>query len=109
MELPFVKDLSKKYFTTCHKNVFSLFFKKYKALFLSKTSIDDLESIVMNSSNLVTCHGPLTQIAGSFKVNLIDIIEKKHEKWYHRHTSHINKYSKLYRENFTDLSKNDVF
>ena len=36
---------------------------------------------------------------------LIDIIGKKHKKWYFRHTSHIKKYNKLYREDFNELSK----
>ena len=58
----------------------------------------------MNADNVITCHGPLTYIAGSFNINLIDIIDKAHEKWYFRHTSHIKKYHKFYRENFSKLS-----
>ena len=59
----------------------------------------------MNANNVITCHGPLSFISASFNVNLIDIIEKKQEKWYHRHTSHIVKYNKLYRVKFNKLAK----
>ena len=78
---------------------------KFKVIFLSKISIDNLEIITMNANNLITCHGALTQISGSFKVNLIDIINRSQEKWYFRHTSHIKKYNKLYRKNFKELSE----
>ena len=67
-------------------------------------SIKHLEIISMNSKNLVTCNNPLTQIAGSYNINLIDIIEKKLESWYLRHVSHIKKYNKLFRKDFKNLS-----
>ena len=59
----------------------------------------------MNANNLITCHGPLSLLAGSFNINLIDIIEKKQEKWYYRHTSHIIKYNELYRMKFNKLAR----
>ena len=58
----------------------------------------------MNSKNLFTCNNPLSQIAGSFNINLIDIIEKRLEPWYLRHVSHIKKYNKLFRKDFRELS-----
>ena len=58
----------------------------------------------MNANKVITCHGPLTLIAGSFNVDVIDILEKSQKKWYFRHTSHIKKYHKFYRENFSKLS-----
>ena len=59
----------------------------------------------MNANNVITCHGPLSLISGSFNINLIDIIEKTQEKWYERHTSHIIRYNKLYRIKFSKLAK----
>jgi len=68
------------------------------------SSIKELEIISMNSKNLITCNNPLSQIAGSFNINLIDIIEKRLEPWYLRHVSHIKKYNKLFRKDFRELS-----
>ncbi len=59
----------------------------------------------MNANNVITCHGPLSLLSGSFNINLIDIIDKAQNKWYFRHTSHIKKYNKLYREKFDKLAK----
>ena len=72
---------------------------------LKNISIENLEIVTMNAKSLITCHGPLSLISGSFNVNLIDIIEKTQEKWYERHTSHILKYNKLYRMKFSKLAK----
>ena len=77
---------------------------KFKVILLNKVSIDNLEIITMNANNLITCHGPLSHISGSFNVNLMDIIDRSQKKWYFRHTSHIKKYHKFYRENFSKLS-----
>ena len=105
IELPFIKKISNRYFDVKDKGYFYLKVGKFKVIFLNKISIDNLEIITMNANNLITCHGALTQISGSFKVNLIDIINRSQEKWYFRHTSHIKKYNKLYRKNFKELSK----
>ena len=105
IELPFIKKISNKYFEFKDKGYFYLKVGKFKVIFLNKISIDNLEIITMNANNLITCHGPLTQISASFNVNLIDIINRSQEKWYFRHTSHIKKYNKLYRKNFKELSK----
>ena len=59
----------------------------------------------MNSKNLITCNSSLSQIAGSFNINLIDIIEKDLETWYMRHVFHIKKYTKLFRKDFKSLSE----
>lgn len=102
--LTFINQLSNKYFKT-NKNIYS--YKKignFKVILLCKVSIEDLETITMNAKTLITCHGPLVQISGSFNVKLIDIINKGSDKWYYRHTSHIKKYKKLYRKRFNTLS-----
>ena len=103
--LPFINEISDKYFYVCKEGYNYLKIGKYKIILLRNTSIEDLEIITMNASNVITCHGPLSLISGSFNINLIDIIEKAQKKWYDRHTSHIMKYNQLYRMKFTELSK----
>ena len=105
ISLPFIEKLIRKYFKFNNKGYSLLKFGKYKVILFSKLSIDNLETITMNASNVIACQGPLTQISGAFNVSVIDIIEKKYKKWYFRHTSHIKKYNKLYREDFNELSK----
>ena len=105
IELPFIKKIACKYFFAKDKKYFYLKVGKFKVILLNKVSIVNLEIISMNASNIITCHSPLTHIAASFNINLIDIIDKAHERWYYRHTSHIKKYNKLYRETFNKLSK----
>ena len=104
IELPFIKKISNKYFYFKDKGYFYLKVGKFKVILLNKVSIDNLEIITMNANNLITCHGPLSHISGSFNVNLMDIIDRSQKKWYFRHTSHIKKYHKFYRENFSKLS-----
>ena len=58
----------------------------------------------MNSQNIITCNGPITQLAGSFNINVIDILEEKLENWYNRHISNKENYNKLFRKNFNELS-----
>ena len=99
-----IKKISNKYFYFKDKGFFYLKVGKFKVILLNKVSIDNLEIITMNANNLITCHGPLSQISGSFNVNLMDIIDRSQKKWYFRHTSHIKKYHKFYRENFSKLS-----
>ena len=105
IELPFIQKISNKYFYVKDKGYFYLKVGKFKVILLNKVSIDNLEIITMNANNLITCHGPLSQISGSFNVNLMDIIDRSQQKWYFRHTSHIKKYNRLYRKNFKELSK----
>mgnify|MGYP000200392153 CR=1 FL=1 len=98
------KKISNKYFYVKDKGYFYLKVGKFKIILLNKLSIGNLEIITMNANNLITCHGPLSQISGSFNVNLMDIIDRSQKEWYFRHTSHIKKYHKFYRENFSKLS-----
>ena len=76
----------------------------YKLFFIKKTNIKELEILTMNSNNLVTCNGPLTQIASSFGVNIIDIVEENLENWYSRHISNKKFYNSLFRKDFNKLS-----
>ena len=105
IELPFITEISNEYFNFNKKGYYYLKLGKYKIILLKKISIENLEIVTMNANNVITCHGPLSLISGSFNVNLIDIIEKTQAKWYERHTSHIMKYNKLYRVKFNKLAK----
>ncbi len=105
MKLPFIKEISTKCFSTHPRGYHFLVYGKFKIILLEKISIEYLEIITMNANNVITCHGPLSLIAGSFKINLIDIIDKNREKWYYRFTSHIARYNMFYRKNFNKLSK----
>jgi len=105
IQLPFITEISNEYFNFNKKGYYYLKLGKYKIILLKKISIENLEIVAMNANNVITCHGPLSLISGSFNVNLIDIIEKTQAKWYERHTSHIMKYNKLYRIKFSKLAK----
>ena len=105
IDLPFITEISNEYFNINKKGYYYLKIGKYKIILLKKISIENLEIVTMNANNVITCHGPLSLISGSFNVNLIDIIEKTQAKWYERHTSHIMKYNKLYRVKFSKLAK----
>jgi len=105
VDLPFITEISNEYFKINKKGNYYLKIGKYKIILLKKVSIENLEIITMNAKSVITCHGPLSLISGSFNVNLFDIIEKTQEKWYERHTSHIVKYNKMYRAKFSKLAK----
>ena len=87
--------------------MFELNHNNCKALFFLNTNMRDLEILTMNSNNLITCQGPLTHVAFSFNINVIDIIEKRLENWYNRHVSKKINYNKVFRKDFKDL-KNDI-
>ena len=108
IKLPFITELSNKYFNISKGGYCYLKFGKYKIILLKEISIYNLEIITMNANNVITCHGPLSLLTGSFNINLIDIIEKTQEKWYYRHTTHIMKYNKLYRTKFNKLSEKSI-
>jgi hypothetical protein len=105
IDLPFITEISKEYFNINKRGYYYLKIGKYKIILLKEISIENLENVTMNANSVITCHGPLSLISGSFNVNLIDIIEKTQEKWYERHTSHIMKYNKLHRVKFNKLAK----
>ena len=102
--LPFVNDFKEKYLRKINENIFEYSYDDLKAILILKTSIEDLEILSMNSQNIITCNGPITQLAGSFNINVIDILEEKLENWYSRHISNKENYNKLFRKNFNKLS-----
>jgi len=104
VKLPFFEKLKDNYFKKIDNKLYEFEFNNIKVFMFLNSSIKELEIISMNSKNLITCNNPLSQIAGSFNINLIDIIEKRLEPWYLRHVSHIKKYNKLFRKDFRELS-----
>ena len=104
IKLPFISQLKEAYFNKVNDNLYVFNYQNYKVFIVLDLSIKHLEIISMNAKNLITCNNPLSQIAGSFDINLVDIIEKKLESWYLRHVSHIKKYNKLFRKDFKILS-----
>ena len=85
------------------KFIFSL---NKKINFILFPSFNDLINISKKSKILITCHGSMTHVANCFNVKIIDIIEKKKEKFDARCTSYIRNYSPIYREKFEVLKKN---
>tara|TARA_Y100000590_G_C15687017_1_gene1001999 strand:- start:743 stop:1663 length:921 start_codon:yes stop_codon:yes gene_type:complete len=104
VNLPFLDKIKLEYFKKIENNLFLFEYNNLKTIILLNSSMSVLEKLIMNSRNLVTCNSSLSQIAGAFKINLIDIIEKELETWYMRHVFHIKKYNKLFRKNFNSLS-----
>ena len=78
--IPFVNDFKEKYLSKINENIFEYSYDDLKAILILKTSIKDLEILSMNSQNIITCNGPITQLAGSFNINVIDILEEKLKK-----------------------------
>ena len=104
LKLPFLENLKNKYFTKVNENLYEYNFN-INIILLLNSSIDDLESIAINAANIITCNGPISQIACYYDINLIDILEKKLEFWYDRHISNKKNYNKLFRKDFNELSK----
>jgi len=107
VNLSLINKLCTKKCTKINDYLFELNHNNCKALFFLNTNMRDLEILTMNSNNLITCQGPLTHVAFSFNINVIDIIEKRLENWYNRHVSKKINYNKVFRKDFKDL-KNDI-
>ena len=73
---------------------------------IDKPTFEDIESLLRNSKTLISCHGAITHAANSFNVKIIDIIEENKKNFYQRFTSYLNKYSKVYREDFFSIKSN---
>ena len=104
INIKFLDDFVKLNFIKINKDLFQINFDDYKVFFKQKSSMKELEILTMNSKNLITCNGPLTQVGTSFNINVIDIIEKELENWYTRHISNKKSYNKLFRKDFNKLA-----
>ena len=89
IHLPFLDKLKNEFFKKINNDLFALEYNNSKIIILLNSSVNEIETLIMNSKNLITCNSSLRQIAGSFNINLIDIIEKDLETWYMRHVFHI--------------------
>ena len=105
IKIDLLDQLIVNFFTKVYENFYVYKFNEYKVYLYTGASIEDLEVLTMNSKNLITCNGPLTQIAISFRIPVIDILEKNLEKWYDRHIHNKETYIKLYRKPFINLSE----
>ena len=104
IKLKLVDELiNKKIFNT---NELNIFFKKNnnKVIYLiNQPTFEDIESLLRNSKKLISCHGAITHAAYSFNIPILDIIENNNKVFYHKYTSHMNKYTSIYRQNFSSI------
>lgn len=100
-----IKDLKEKFFQEISDNIF--YKKNYiKSIFLVyRPSFDDIESLLRNTSTLISCHGAVLHASNSFDVQKIDIIEKEKKLFYKKFSDYLFKYSCIYREDFKILKK----
>ena len=77
-----------------------------KIIILDNISFTDLKLIIKKTDLVIACHGSPAHIASSFNTKIIDIFDKKNEKFYKFYTNHLRNYKYLYREDFTILAKN---
>ncbi len=69
---------------------------------IENINFTDLESIINNSSLLISCHGAVSHVAAAKNIKQIDIIDKSYnyEKW----TKHFRNYKSINRKSFNELS-----
>lgn len=68
-----------------------------------KMNFQELEKITLSSNILISCHGAISHVAAANNIKQIDIIDKSYN--YSRWTKHFRNYNCIYRDNFTNLSK----
>ena len=68
----------------------------------------ELEKLILFSNLIISCHGAATHVAASFNIKIIDIIDHSEEVFFTKWTAHFNKYQKLKRNEFIQLSKNII-
>ena len=104
VQLKLVNELiNKKIFNISETNIF---FKRNnnKVIYLiNQPTFEDIESLLRNSKKLISCHGAITHAANSLNIHILDIIEKNNRLFYKRYTSHMSKYTSIYRENFSSI------
>ena len=66
----------------------------------------ELEKITSNSKILISCHGAISHVAAAYKIKQIDIIDRGYD--YSKWTNHFRNYNSIYREKFSELSKNII-
>ena len=71
--------------------------------FFDNLTFDELQNVTLKSHTLISCHGAISHVAAASKIKQIDIIDKSYN--YSRWTKHFRNYHFIYRDNFTNLSK----
>ena len=61
-----------------------------KIYFIYKPSLDDIESLLVNTKTLIACHGAITHVANSYGVQILDIIDESKKDWYPRFSSYMS-------------------
>ena len=64
----------------------------------------DLETLVKNSSTVITCHGAVTHLASSLNKKIFDIFDKSKKEFYFKWNKHMKNYNYTFRKKFNDLS-----
>ena len=98
----------KRNFIKIDQNIYELRYKNNKIIFFDNMSFLQLEKLILNSILLITCHGSLSHVAGSFNNKIIDIIDTSEEDFFNKWTSHLRGYISLNRRPFDQLSSDII-
>jgi len=96
-----------KFYKNLKKHNDKLSFNEYNGqnVYVAKNlNFFDLETLVKNSSVVITCHGAVTHLASSLNKKIIDIFDKSKKEFYFKWNKHIKNYSYTFRKNFNNLS-----
>ena len=96
-----------KFCNNLKKHNDQLYFNKCNGQYVYVTknlNFFDLETLVKNSSIVITCHGAVTHLASSLNKKIFDIFDKSKKEFYFKWNKHIKNYSYTFRKKFNDLS-----
>ena len=77
-----------------------------KIKLIKNLPFEKLETVIINSSLLISCHGAVSHVAAARKIQQIDIIDPSYS--YHIWSAHFRNYRSINRSNFINLSKNII-
>ena len=98
-----IDDIKNNFFKKVNEKIYYKDINNKKIYLIFKPSLDDIESLIANAKTLISCHGAITHAAYSFNIPILDIIENNNKVFYHKYTSHMNKYTSIYRQNFSSI------
>ena len=64
----------------------------------------ELEYLIRNSNQIITCHGAPTHLASALGKKVFDIYDKSEKNFYYKWVNHIENYNFFYRESFKELT-----
>ena len=82
--------------------IFLIIFKIKIFFFFRELDFLQLESVVVSSDLLISCHGSVSHLASAKEIKQIDIIDKSYN--YGRWTEHFRNYNYIHRNNFSILA-----